>query len=572
MLAADSVAINRLQIKGDKRTSQALVRELEQTSWAMPLPAHLQHAWILVRELQVKGKARDLRQSTAQQLDSELQTAVRAIHGNVAAANAIWFASLPELLAFLLVDLALGKATQWYWSRWAYLLNYPKHEAIARLLCEHCEHLPAVVNQLRSRQQLSLVWAQLSDGAAKTIVRELIRVRGLPGLNLWESDASELHPRDEDIRQTLQTQTPLFSYWRPLLKGLIAHDGRVLLAVTLHGLTYMPLWMQQKPAALVQAFADIVCALSSRVLTSAIVEKSIVLTTNEKAFNKQDASLDTDHLGSRLSTSSVFAQEFTPSPLTSTTVTEAKASKPDIYTANENNSVHKISSHPKNKAAYIKEYVNENSPGFVDVTLPANEHVDNLEEQPGNTSLPEGFEFITRAGGFFYLLNPLNRLLTAERLAAQSNASVWPWLLDLYRVFCLNFPVLDELMDAPLQRFILQQLHPDATTTELQDLALSVLSTPPGDFTVTLFSDLREQVGRTDVWQELNASPGFFATPARVIATASHWDIYFPLQSVRLDLRLLGWDINPGWLPWLGRVVSLHYVEQPAFTGTGAGS
>jgi hypothetical protein len=281
MLAADSVAINRLQVKGDKRTSQALVRELEQTSWPMPLPAHLQQAWILVRELQVKGKARDLRQQTAQHLDSELQTAVRAIHGNPTAANAIWFASLPELIAFLVVDLALGKATQWYWYRWSYLLSYPKHEAIARLLCEHCEHLPAVIMQLQSRQQLHLVWRQLSDGSAKTIARELLRVWSLPGINAWEPDA-DVRDEVEIIRQALQTQTVLLSYWRPLLRGLVVQDGRVLLAAVLHGLIYAPLWLQQQPTALVQSFAAVVCSLSPRILTSAIINESITPISGEQ--------------------------------------------------------------------------------------------------------------------------------------------------------------------------------------------------------------------------------------------------------------------------------------------------
>jgi hypothetical protein len=537
----------------------------------MPLPAHLQHAWILVRELQVKGKARELRQSTAQQLDSELQTAVRAIHGNAAAANAIWFASLPELLAFLLVDLALGKATQWYWSRWAYLSNYPKHDAIARLLCEHCEHLPAVVNQLRSRQQLSLVWAQLSDGAAKTIVRELIRVCGLPCLNRWESDSSGLHPRTEGVRQELHSQTPLLSYWRPLLTGLTAQDGRVLLATALHGLTYTPLWLQQQPAALAQAFASFTCALSPRALASAIVEKSKELTSSEKMFDRKNALPQTDLLNSRVSKSIAAAEMLSPLTVISATTSNTQVRKQNIRSTIGQTNTSKIVADKEEIAASAKALIQENVQHLTDATAPV-EHTDDMTVPLDNAGVAEGYEFITRAGGFFYLLNPLNRLLTAERLATESNASVWHWLLDLYRVFTHNFPVLNELMDAPLQRFILQQLHPGATAAELEELALNVLSTPPDNFATRLFSDLREQVGHTDFWRELNKSRGFFATPARVIATASHWDIYFPLQSVRLDLRLVAWDIYPGWLPWLGRVVSLHYVEQPAFTGAGAES
>ena len=273
---------------------------------------------------------------------------------------------------------------------------------------------------------------------------------------------------------------------------------------------------------------------------------------------------------SRLSKSTTPAQEATPSTVNSAPELET-ARKPDTHTANEKNGINELSFHPNSKAgASTKENREGNDADVVNALASINEHADDLEEQVDRTSLIEGYEFITRAGGFFYLLNPLNRLLTSERLATQSNASVWHWLLDLYRVFSQNFPALNELLDAPLQRFILQQLHPGATPAELQELASSVLSIPPSDFAMTLFADLHKQFGYTDFWQELKISPGFFATPARVIATASHWDIYFPLQSVRLDLRLVGWDINPGWLPWLGRVVSLHYAEQPGLAGTGA--
>jgi hypothetical protein len=31
------------------------------------------------------------------------------------------------------------------------------------------------------------------------------------------------------------------------------------------------------------------------------------------------------------------------------------------------------------------------------------------------------------------------------------------------------------------------------------------------------------------------------------------------MNAIRLPVRLAGLDINPGWLPWLGRVVSFHY-------------
>jgi hypothetical protein len=33
------------------------------------------------------------------------------------------------------------------------------------------------------------------------------------------------------------------------------------------------------------------------------------------------------------------------------------------------------------------------------------------------------------------------------------------------------------------------------------------------------------------------------------------------MSAVRLPVRLAGLDINPGWVPWLGRVVTFHYMS-----------
>ncbi|MBD5800727.1 hypothetical protein AZOA_01270 [Azoarcus sp. Aa7] len=47
--------------------------------------------------------------------------------------------------------------------------------------------------------------------------------------------------------------------------------------------------------------------------------------------------------------------------------------------------------------------------------------------------------------------------------------------------------------------------------------------------------------------------------PARIRATASHLDVHLRLSEVHLDIRRTGLDLDPGWLPWLGRVVRFHY-------------
>jgi len=36
-------------------------------------------------------------------------------------------------------------------------------------------------------------------------------------------------------------------------------------------------------------------------------------------------------------------------------------------------------------------------------------------------------------------------------------------------------------------------------------------------------------------------------------------ELVLPLDSVDTSVRRLGLDLDPGWLPWLGRVVKIRY-------------
>ena len=49
--------------------------------------------------------------------------------------------------------------------------------------------------------------------------------------------------------------------------------------------------------------------------------------------------------------------------------------------------------------------------------------------------------------------------------------------------------------------------------------------------------------------------------PGRIGLTATHVDIHFRLADADLQVRRLGLDIDPGWLPWFGRVVGFHYRQ-----------
>lgn len=51
--------------------------------------------------------------------------------------------------------------------------------------------------------------------------------------------------------------------------------------------------------------------------------------------------------------------------------------------------------------------------------------------------------------------------------------------------------------------------------------------------------------------------------PARLALTPTHLDLRFDLAAVDLRVRRAGLDVDPGWLPWYGRVVGFHYERQP---------
>lgn len=47
----------------------------------------------------------------------------------------------------------------------------------------------------------------------------------------------------------------------------------------------------------------------------------------------------------------------------------------------------------------------------------------------------------------------------------------------------------------------------------------------------------------------------------RMTATRTHIDVFFALDQADIRVRRVGLDIDPGWLPWLGRVIYFHYEE-----------
>ena len=50
--------------------------------------------------------------------------------------------------------------------------------------------------------------------------------------------------------------------------------------------------------------------------------------------------------------------------------------------------------------------------------------------------------------------------------------------------------------------------------------------------------------------------------PAWVTVTPTHADIVLPMATIDLRVRRCGLDCDPGWVPWLGRIVAFHFVAR----------
>lgn len=54
----------------------------------------------------------------------------------------------------------------------------------------------------------------------------------------------------------------------------------------------------------------------------------------------------------------------------------------------------------------------------------------------------------------------------------------------------------------------------------------------------------------------------------RIVVTPLHLDVFFDPATVDLRIRRAGLDLDPGWVPWLGRVLRFHYRDT-GFEGDG---
>jgi hypothetical protein len=147
---------------------------------------------------------------------------------------------------------------------------------------------------------------------------------------------------------------------------------------------------------------------------------------------------------------------------------------------------------------------------------------------------PHGEAITTGWGGVLFLINALRRL-DIQTMLDPEGPTGWRLLHDI--AVALGLPE-----DEPMALFLAAQ---DLETTVAPALLAALL-------------ERLETLYRPDgPW------PLPLAQLARLRATETHLDLDLATDTVDLALRLSGLDLNPGWVPWLGRVVAFHYDAIP---------
>ncbi|WKJ89986.1 hypothetical protein QZJ86_18565 [Methylomonas montana] len=527
-LAADTVAIHRLTVRAG-RGQQTMVDTLRDNLQNADWPHADRDSWVFIRRLQASGSGRQLPQQLCEQTKQYLNQA----HNTD---EVMRFAGLTELLAALLTDLLRGGAGfYWYWRRWEHWFDLPTPRALYVVMSEHLALLPSISARLAIRGQLPAVWLSLDEADSRQLAVELAGLNGfsLPSArNLTAVLAGEI--KSEANQQmlsvnltTLTTQlywpSGLLARWRNVLQGLEVSDSRYQLALCLIGQEVAPLLLQQQPAKLLATlsayFSPPAHAVRTRIDQEPVATKlnALVAPLAASALSKSSPSSS--------QTAETRPQSGGDQMVPAGALTRDKA----LGSA---------------KSQYRTEQ-REESPGqaatALDVSGAKQAMAQDLDPAVQAVAEPAFARFDTMQGGLLYLLNMLNRPEMRSLMVehAETLPSAWAWLYRLGQELQLRED--DALVD-----FIALQLGLE------NHLALSQLPALPDREQV--LNQARRWYGKTGVWQA-----GLLALTAQVQYSPSHIDLYAPMTAIRLPVRLAGLDINPGWLPWLGRVVSFHY-------------
>ncbi len=514
------VVVQRLTISGAAAaidSARAPLRTaLEQSSW----PSTYSGETLFLRRIAAHGNPREIAARATQQAQRLAMQAVDGWAANAPDALAVRFRSQSSLLACLLRDLLSGTAhKRWYWRRWQHLFDQSRGAACVALVLEDPLQLPAVLDHLRGTAAWESFWLHIGEAGAQQL---LSRIAGQYG---WRAAVSSTQ------QQTVTDMGPLSlpavvadAVAQYFASGMLASPGpsdrleqRGRLAALLILWRYAPALLNQPSAA------------------AHLQQLTLRLLHTPQAKPGADRPDTIDRID-RLATTDPDEQAH--HDIHTVPVRRAQADSPATATADMRgqHNTHRppaAASASTQRDDVVHEGHTQTPPTACSTTQLAAENIPIPLD-----SRHAVYEFITPQGGLFHLLNVLKLPAVQALLPQDGLGGGWHWWYAL--AIACDCPPREELLE-----FIVHGcgLDDGAQLQALPPVAAMHSVTP---LAAKRFGSV---VWHADTWN----------IPARVIADASHVEVHYRLADARIALRRVGLDFDPGWLPWLGRVVTFHY-------------
>lgn len=555
MFPVFDIAIDKLRIQAAKKDAAMIATDLQNGGWH----TGEQRQWVFIRQLGVSSPKNGLRLNTSRHIRCELERAVHGASHNAHNANAVRFSSLADMLTFLVRDLAEGRTRSWYWEKWSHLFYLPKSEAITQLLWDNISEAAEIFQTLASIGALQQVWQQLSLPHVEILLARLASVQNIspqalsPAFEVYAETQPKAatfseQERSSDLEQVFQTAESIVSEWRKIFALQSALDAKFYFAAAVTSVALAPQAMMQRPQQVVAAFY--------RSLTRTSVSSGQTK-SNTHSKNTQDKAPE-NASSSSMQWQSEINQAAVEEKRNDVTVLPAKGKISGNDSARD---LERKDSSSSSKIAVNESSVDTDISGFEatqatkhfsSVSAISEDNTENKDILPNNSSFNESvaeereeYQFYTQLGGIFYLINAINH---PESYAFLREEKEWMQMVSGWTLVHNLAQKLGANLDQALLRFF-ADVAGLPSVGELKNYQHPQL--------VKILLPLFQQ----RYAKNLRFDSSLVHVPARVSVSYSHVSVDYDMQSIRLPVRLCGLDVDPGWIPWLGRVVRFHFLD-----------
>lgn len=181
--------------------------------------------------------------------------------------------------------------------------------------------------------------------------------------------------------------------------------------------------------------------------------------------------------------------------------------------------------------------------------------------ETANLSLPDVAmrgEHRTGFAGLYFLLHPLRHLGIAEVLEANPQLALTHFVSRILLRLALTAAVEeDDPILLPLLEDLAEQTQQPADPLIIPSTLASLRRLHASEqLTERLWAVAIRRWCRTYAHMSLRQ---MIARPGRIYATPTDIEVTMPMSAVELRIRRCGLDLDPGYVPWFGRVIHFHY-------------